>query len=95
MPKSNLKAVDEDDQFSWREINQLAEQFASDLQDAQVDAMPLMLLLEEISTHPSSNVETIVNVLNHHLFSVRAEAGQAETKFLRAARAKFRKGGGA
>jgi len=94
--KTNLKAVpDEADKLTWKQINLLASDFADTLMEKDVDASPLILLVNEISSHPfdHSHVETIANLLEHRLIENTTEAAELHRRVVRELRAKLGKGG--
>jgi hypothetical protein len=56
--------------LTYGQIDALARGIATDLTEHEETAMPLMLLMDDISNHGNNNAETIANLLNGYLFIV-------------------------
>ena len=97
--KTNLKAVPDEkpDKLTWHQINRVANAVAFELMMCEVDTAPLMVLLREISLNPfdHSYVETIVNLLNHHLFGCTSEFDRACNELIAGERRRVVEKGGA
>jgi hypothetical protein len=74
--------------LTYEQIDSLARSIAVDLAE-HVAAMPLMLLMDDISQHGNENAETIANVLNGYLFMWQPAGDAAEEVHVEQYRRRF------
>jgi hypothetical protein len=86
------------EQLDWNQIDFLARTVSVDLMGDKEEAMRvLMILMQEIAENPfdHSHVETITNLLLHHLFASTVEADVAFKTFIARERQKLTEKGDA
>ena len=75
--------------LTYEQIDSLARGIAMDLTEYEETAMPLMLLMRDISVHGNENAETIANLLNGYLFMWQPEGDAAEEAHVEEYRRRF------